>query len=187
MPQTDVPGEWTSPTQPFPTKPAPFAEQSFTEKDINPYLPKEAQDALRARMRTLSQRGAVHATELRGIDADAGPQRRRELRDVGRRSDARRVLRRPQVAADGDRLTLPPPRRVPGAAAAVLAAGGGGGRGGGNPIITPEQKAELMAKAKSSSTRRRARGWSSRRRSVHEHQFPGRGDDGRRRRRGPRW
>ena len=30
VPQTDVPGEWTSPTQPFPTKPAPFAKQSFT-------------------------------------------------------------------------------------------------------------------------------------------------------------
>jgi len=52
VPQTDVPGEWSSPTQPFPTKPAPFAKQSFTEKDINPYLPKEAQDELRARLRT---------------------------------------------------------------------------------------------------------------------------------------
>ena len=28
VPQTDVPGEWTSPTQPFPTRPAPFARQS---------------------------------------------------------------------------------------------------------------------------------------------------------------
>ena len=102
VPQTDVPGEWTSPTQPFPTKPAPFAKQSFTEKDINPYLPKEAQDELRARLRTLSQRGTVHAAELRRLGADAGAQRRRQLRHQRRRSRPRRVLRRPQVAADDD-------------------------------------------------------------------------------------
>ena len=84
VPQTDVPGEWTSPTQPFPTKPAPFAKQSFTEKDINPYLPKEAQDELRARLRTLSQRGHLHSAELRRLGVDAGTQRRRELRDQRR-------------------------------------------------------------------------------------------------------
>jgi len=39
VPQSDVPGEYSSPTQPFPTKPPPFARQSFTEKDINPFIP----------------------------------------------------------------------------------------------------------------------------------------------------
>src|SRR4029079_17475859 len=34
VPQTNVPGEWTSPTQPFPTMPAPFARQAMTEKDL---------------------------------------------------------------------------------------------------------------------------------------------------------
>jgi quinoprotein glucose dehydrogenase len=34
VPQSEVPGEWTSPTQPFPTMPRPFARQSFTEKDL---------------------------------------------------------------------------------------------------------------------------------------------------------
>jgi quinoprotein glucose dehydrogenase len=58
VPQTDVPGEWSSPTQPFPTKPAPFAKQSFTEKDINPYLPKEAQDELRTRLRPIATTGS---------------------------------------------------------------------------------------------------------------------------------
>ena len=48
VPQTDVPGEQTSPTQPFPTLPPPFARQSFTEKDINPHLPAEAQEKLRS-------------------------------------------------------------------------------------------------------------------------------------------
>ena len=100
VPQTDVPGEWSSPTQPFPTKPAPFAKQSFTEKDINPYLPKEAQDELRARLRTYRNEGHVHSAELRRLGVDAGAQRRRELRHQRGRSRSRRVLRRPQVAAD---------------------------------------------------------------------------------------
>jgi quinoprotein glucose dehydrogenase len=37
VPQTDVPGEYSAPTQPFPTKPAPFARQSFTVDDVNPW------------------------------------------------------------------------------------------------------------------------------------------------------
>jgi quinoprotein glucose dehydrogenase len=35
---SDLAGEKLSPTQPFPTMPAPFVRQKFTEKDINPYL-----------------------------------------------------------------------------------------------------------------------------------------------------
>jgi quinoprotein glucose dehydrogenase len=38
VPKSDVPGEWTSPTQPFPTKPPPFAKQSFSVDDVNPWL-----------------------------------------------------------------------------------------------------------------------------------------------------
>jgi quinoprotein glucose dehydrogenase len=38
VPQTNVPGEMTWPTQPFPTKPAPFARQTFTVDDVNPWL-----------------------------------------------------------------------------------------------------------------------------------------------------
>src|SRR4051812_30087042 len=34
VPKSEVPGEWTSPTQPFPTLPPPFARQSFTAKDL---------------------------------------------------------------------------------------------------------------------------------------------------------
>jgi quinoprotein glucose dehydrogenase len=37
VPQSDVPGEQSWPTQPFPVKPAPYARQHFTEADINPY------------------------------------------------------------------------------------------------------------------------------------------------------
>jgi quinoprotein glucose dehydrogenase len=45
VPQTDVPKERTSPTQPFPTKPAPFDRQGVTENDLldlTPALKAEA-------------------------------------------------------------------------------------------------------------------------------------------------
>jgi quinoprotein glucose dehydrogenase len=41
VPRSDVPGEFASPTQPFPTKPPPFARQKFTADDLNPYLTEQ--------------------------------------------------------------------------------------------------------------------------------------------------
>lgn len=38
VPQSDMPGEHTWPTQPFPLKPPPFARQSFTANDLSPFL-----------------------------------------------------------------------------------------------------------------------------------------------------
>lgn len=40
VPQSTVPGERTSPTQPFPTKPAPFDRQGVTEDDIIDFTPE---------------------------------------------------------------------------------------------------------------------------------------------------
>lgn len=40
------------PTQPVPRKPAPFVRQSFTEKDINPYLSKEEYEDVRKRLQS---------------------------------------------------------------------------------------------------------------------------------------
>src|SRR5215210_21399 len=48
-PASDVPGEKSWPTQPFPTKPAPYARQKLTEGDINPY--SESHDSLVALLR----------------------------------------------------------------------------------------------------------------------------------------
>jgi quinoprotein glucose dehydrogenase len=48
VPQTDVPGEWTSPTQPFPTKPAAFDRQGLTEADLIDYTPELKALALKA-------------------------------------------------------------------------------------------------------------------------------------------
>jgi quinoprotein glucose dehydrogenase len=51
VPQSDVPGEESWPTQPFPLKPPPFVKQTFTEDDINTYVDA----AERARLRTVLQ------------------------------------------------------------------------------------------------------------------------------------
>ena len=40
VPEGDVPGEWYSPTQPFPTRPAPFDRQGFTEDDLIDFTPE---------------------------------------------------------------------------------------------------------------------------------------------------
>jgi quinoprotein glucose dehydrogenase len=47
VPQSDVPGEQTSPTQPFPTRPAPFDRQSLTADDLIDFTPELHAEALR--------------------------------------------------------------------------------------------------------------------------------------------
>jgi glucose dehydrogenase len=66
VPQSDVPGEHTWPTQPVPTRPAPFARQSFTERDINPYLPEEERQAIRERLRSYRNDGLFTPPSFRG-------------------------------------------------------------------------------------------------------------------------
>ena len=66
VPQSDVLGEQTSPTQPFPTAPPPFARQSFTEKDINPHLSDENQAKLRQVLRTSVNKGLFTPPSLQG-------------------------------------------------------------------------------------------------------------------------
>jgi quinoprotein glucose dehydrogenase len=49
---SEVPFEKSSPTQPFPTKPAAFARQSFTEDDVNPWLLQpDEYEAIKERVR----------------------------------------------------------------------------------------------------------------------------------------
>jgi quinoprotein glucose dehydrogenase len=56
VPQTNVPGEKTAPTQPHPTLPAPFARQRFTEDMLTKRTP-EAHAAALAKFKTLSSDG----------------------------------------------------------------------------------------------------------------------------------
>jgi quinate dehydrogenase (quinone) len=43
--KTDVPNQFLSPTQPFPTKPEPFSRQSFSVADLNPHILTDEQRA----------------------------------------------------------------------------------------------------------------------------------------------
>ena len=57
VPKSEVPGEVSSPTQPIPTKPPPFARQTFTPDDVNPYVSGEEQEKLRQAVREADSRG----------------------------------------------------------------------------------------------------------------------------------
>ena len=46
VPQSEVPGERLSPTQPFPTKPAPYDLHGFTEDDLIDFTPSLREEAL---------------------------------------------------------------------------------------------------------------------------------------------
>jgi quinoprotein glucose dehydrogenase len=46
VPQGDVPGEWYSPTQPFPTRPAPYELQGLTIDDLMDFTPELRQMAV---------------------------------------------------------------------------------------------------------------------------------------------
>jgi len=46
VPQSDVPGERTSPTQPFPTKPLPFERQGITVDDLIDFTPELRAEAI---------------------------------------------------------------------------------------------------------------------------------------------
>ena len=57
VPKSDVPGEESSPTQPFPTKPPPFARLKFDINDINPYLDDQEKERLRGILRNARNEG----------------------------------------------------------------------------------------------------------------------------------
>ena len=66
VPKSDVVGEESWPTQPFPTKPPAFARQSFTEKDINPYLPEAERASVLAAFKNYRNEGLFTPPSLRG-------------------------------------------------------------------------------------------------------------------------
>ena len=57
VPRSDMPGEVTWPTQPFPSSPPPFARQSFTVKDLNPFMDPEEREQLRKEMEGARNQG----------------------------------------------------------------------------------------------------------------------------------
>ena len=57
VPQSGVPGERSSPTQPIPSKPPPFARQTFRPEDVNPFVSPEEQDRLKQAVRDSANAG----------------------------------------------------------------------------------------------------------------------------------
>jgi quinoprotein glucose dehydrogenase len=57
VPKSEVPGEVSSPTQPFPTKPEPFARQVFRPEDVNPFVSPAEQETLRDAVRRAANEG----------------------------------------------------------------------------------------------------------------------------------
>ena len=132
VPQSDVPGEFASPTQPFPTRPAPFARQTMTEKDINPYLPAAERQAIVERFRTLRNDGLFTPPSFEGSISLPG-----HNGGANFASSAVDPTRGEMYIAA---KALPTVNRI-----ALPGAGGrGGGALGGGPagsIVTPAQKA----------------------------------------------
>jgi quinoprotein glucose dehydrogenase len=73
VPQSDVPGEKTWPTQPFPTNPPPFARQSLTLADLNPYILTTEQRADWAQRLTKARNLGMFTPPAVGIDTIAIP------------------------------------------------------------------------------------------------------------------
>jgi quinoprotein glucose dehydrogenase len=144
VPQTDVPGEVTSPTQPFPMKVPPFARQSFTEKDINPYLPEAEKERLRQLLKSVRNEGLFTPPSLEG-----------SIQLPGHNGGANWG----STAVDptkGEFYVVA--KNMPTLMRLILSneeptAGGALGGGGQSPIVTAEQKAKLMADAKAAAAK----------------------------------
>jgi len=66
VPKSDVPGEQSWPTQPFPTAPPPFSRQKFTADEINPYIPGDERASFRDRVLSARNEGLYTPPSLRG-------------------------------------------------------------------------------------------------------------------------
>jgi quinoprotein glucose dehydrogenase len=65
VPASNVPGEATSPTQPFPTVPPPYGRQRFTAEDLNPYyLTDEERAKFKERLAAARNEGLFTPAEL---------------------------------------------------------------------------------------------------------------------------
>jgi quinoprotein glucose dehydrogenase len=71
VPQGNIPGEWYSPTQPFPAKPAAFDRQGVSESDLIDWTPELKAEALR--IASLHKIGPLHTPPIvQGENGKAG-------------------------------------------------------------------------------------------------------------------
>ena len=71
VPASDVPGERAAATQPFPTRPAPFAKQGFTEEDVIAFTPELREEALEI-VRKYRMGGLYNPPSIEGTIASPG-------------------------------------------------------------------------------------------------------------------
>ncbi len=121
VPQSDVPGEQSSPTQPFPTAPPPFARQSFTEADIDPYISAEDQAKVREILHSARNEGLFTPPSLQGTimlpghngganwGSSAVDPRNGRLFVVSKELPTEAKLREPQPRPAGASAAPPPP------------------------------------------------------------------------------
>ena len=65
VPQSEMPGEQSWPTQPHPTKPEPYVRHTFTVDDINPDLPAEEKAAFTKRLLEAENKGIFTPISLK--------------------------------------------------------------------------------------------------------------------------
>jgi quinoprotein glucose dehydrogenase len=155
VPQSDIPGECTSPTQPFPTKPAAFARQSFTVNDINPYLPEAERQALAERFKYLRNDGLFTPPSFEGSISMPGHNGGANFQTSAVDPTRGEMYIVSKSLPTVDRIALPAP---PGAGRGGGGGGGGGAAGGAGFILTPEQKAEMLKQAQALVDAAKAKG-----------------------------
>ena len=84
VPKGDIPGEWYSPTEPFPLKPPPLSRMTMTMDDVSKRTP-EAEKFCGEWFSRLRSQGALYALRFDRLVIDAG--------NHGRRKLGRRLLR----------------------------------------------------------------------------------------------
>jgi glucose dehydrogenase len=144
VPQSDVPGEVSSPTQPFPMKVPPFARQSFTEKDINPYLPEAEKERLRQLLKSVRNEGLFTPPSLEGSISLPGHNGGANWGSTAVDPTKGELYVVAKNMPTLDRLVLSNEEPT---------AGGALGGGSQSPIVTADQKAKLMADAKAAAAK----------------------------------
>ena len=93
VPQSTVPGERTSPTQPFPTRPPAFDLQGTTEENLIDFTPALRERALK-QLKNFEHGPLFTPPSLKGTLHAPGHRRRRELARRRLRSGNGHLLRR---------------------------------------------------------------------------------------------
>ena len=94
VPKSEMPGEQSWPTQPYPTNPPPFIKHTFGVDDISPYLPPDEAETFRKRLLAANNKGIFTPISYDGHGARSDEQRRHAVRRRGVRAAHRRRLRR---------------------------------------------------------------------------------------------